>query len=43
MTNELISANDQYLYLDYEANQVSCQWKKVCPCQGILWFLSSAA
>lgn len=28
MTNWLISANDQYLYLDYEANQVSCQWEK---------------
>lgn len=40
MTNELISANDQYLYLDYKANQVPCQWK-VCPCQGILWLLST--
>lgn len=28
MTNELISANDQYLYLDYQANEVPCQWKK---------------
>lgn len=28
ITNELISANDQYLYLDYEATQVSSQQKK---------------
>ena len=28
MTNELVNANDQYLYLDYEANQASCQQKK---------------
>lgn len=28
ITNELISANDQYLYLDYEATQVPSQWKK---------------
>lgn len=26
--NELISANDQYLYLDYETTQVSSQQKK---------------
>lgn len=43
ITSELTSTNDQYLDFDYEATQVSSQWKKCLLPRCALFFENSHA